>query len=300
MQYKPQIALFTSILSVSFAAIFIVFCSAAPLAISFYRVFFTTLFLVPIFFIYPKYANELKQIKKKQLIIMIGIGIILAVHFSLWITSLKLTSVASSVLLVTMHPIVVGPLAHFIFKERMSLLSLFGIIISIIGLILLIYGNDISGFGLDSLEGNLLALFGGIAAGIYILGGRNMRKEVSIIPYAFTVYGVAASVLLVLCLLINPLMLTISQQDLQLILLMALISGIFGHTLYNWSLAHIRATIASVALLGEPIGSAFFAYSIPMIHQIPSLYTLIGGGIILSGIFVTIQTMPKIQPSPIS
>ena len=116
MQYKPQLALFTSILSVSFAAIFIVFCSASPLAISFYRVFFTMLFLLPVFFIYPKYVNELKQITKKQLIIMIGIGIILAIHFALWITSLQFTSVASSVILVTAHPILVAPLSYFFFK----------------------------------------------------------------------------------------------------------------------------------------------------------------------------------------
>ncbi|NIP34860.1 MAG: EamA family transporter, partial [Thermoplasmata archaeon] len=40
--------------------------------------------------------------------IMVGIGAVLATHFSLWIASLELTSVASSVVLVTAHPILVG------------------------------------------------------------------------------------------------------------------------------------------------------------------------------------------------
>jgi drug/metabolite transporter (DMT)-like permease len=70
---------------------------------------------------------------------------------------------------------------------------------------------------------------------------------------------------------------------------MAVVAGIFGHTLYNWSLEHIRASVASVALLGEPIGSSLLAYILPWIQQIPSYYTIFGGIIILLGIYLTAQ-----------
>ena len=68
---------------------------------------------------------------------------------------------------------------------------------------------------------------------------------------------------------------------------MALVSGILGHTLYNWSLEYVKASIASVFLLGEPIGSSILAFIIPWIHQEPSIYTMVGGGIILFGIYMT-------------
>ena len=68
---------------------------------------------------------------------------------------------------------------------------------------------------------------------------------------------------------------------------MAIVAGIFGHTTYNWSLKYIKASIASVALLGEPIGSTILAYAIPSINQEPSVYTIIGGTIILLGIYLT-------------
>ena len=77
------------------------------------------------------------------------------------------------------------------------------------------------------------------------------------------------------------------MQVYGIILIMAVVSGIFGHTLYNWSLEYVRASVASVFLLGEPIGSSLLAYAIPWIHQIPSQFTLIGGGIILLGIYLT-------------
>jgi drug/metabolite transporter (DMT)-like permease len=70
---------------------------------------------------------------------------------------------------------------------------------------------------------------------------------------------------------------------------MAIVSGIFGHTFYNWSLKFIRTSIVSVFLLGEPILSTIFAFMIPWIHQIPSVYTIIGGIIILVGIYLTVN-----------
>ena len=68
---------------------------------------------------------------------------------------------------------------------------------------------------------------------------------------------------------------------------MAIVSGIFGHTFYNWSLKYIRTSIVSVALLGEPLASTFFAFVLPWINQIPSEFTILGGSIIIFGIYLT-------------
>jgi drug/metabolite transporter (DMT)-like permease len=285
---KPYFTLFISVISVSFAAIFIVSCSAHPLSIAFYRLLFTTLIIIPLVIFNKKTRKELKNIPYISIIIMAGIGLILAAHFSLWITSLKYTSVASSVILVAAHPFLVVPISHYFFKEKISLLNITGIILSVFGVIILVYGNyGFSSILLDSLEGNILALFGGIAAGFYILGGRKMRKNISVTSYAFIVYSISTIALLLICLLFNAPIYNISIRDYQLILLMAIISGIFGHTLYNWSLKYIQTSIVSVALLGEPLASTIFAYAIPWIHQVPSEFTIIGGTIIIIGIYLT-------------
>ena len=117
----------------------------------------------------------------------------------------------------------------------------------------------------------------------------------SIIPYAFIVYFITTIVLFILCLLFNAPVYNLSVYDYELIFLMALISGIFGHTFYNWSLAHVRASLASVALLGEPLGSTFLAYIIPWINQTPSYYTIYGGAIILFGIYLSAK-IPSEKP----
>lgn len=285
---KPYVALSASIVFVSFAAIFVLFCDASPLTIAFYRLLFTTLIILPFVLLRKKTRRELINIPNSTLLSMAIIGFILAAHFALWITSLTKTSVASSVILVTAHPILVGPLSYYFLKEKLSKINAIGIALSVAGVITLVLGNyGLSSFTLDTLEGNILAILGGVAAGLYILGGRKIRKNVSIFSYALVVYAIGTVTLFIICLLFNAPVYNLSTKDYQILLLMALVAGIFGHTLYNWSLEYIRASVASVFLLGEPIGSSILAYIIPSIHQEPSLYTILGGGVILLGIYLT-------------
>ena len=290
MDRKPYIALFVSIVSVSFAAILIKLSSMGeyPLTIAFYRLLFTTILILPFVVFFKKTRDEIKKLPRKTFLIMIGIGLILAAHFAFWITSLSFTSVASSVILVTAHPILVGPVSHFFFKEKLSIINSIGIIISVTGVIILVTGNIQPGVEtIDTLEGNILAILGGIMAGLYILGGRKIRKTVSVSSYAFIVYSISAIVLLFLCIVFNSRLVNISLTDFEIFIAMAIVAGLFGHTLYNWCLKHVRASVASVALLGEPLGSTIWAILIPSIAQIPSNYTIFGGGIILLGIYLT-------------
>ncbi|DAC72687.1 MAG TPA: EamA/RhaT family transporter [Thermoplasmata archaeon] len=297
---KYSLGLFISIVAVSFASIFILSCQAPPLSIAFYRLLFTTILLLPVLLIRKKTRDEIRSLPRMTLLIMIVIGVILAAHFSLWITSLKMTSVASSVILVTAHPVLVAPVSFYFLKEKLSWINALGIAISLAGVGVLVIGNyGFSAFGLDTIEGNILALLGGVAAGLYILGGRKLRKTVSTVSYAFVVYTVGAITLFFICLSFDAPIINLAISDYSIILLMALVSGIFGHTLYNWSLGHIRASVMSVALLGEPIGSTFLAFVIPQIilvpwvAQIPSAFTIIGGTIILLGIYLTARTVKE-------
>jgi len=295
MVNKAYIALFTSVVSVSFAAIFIVSTDAPALSIAFYRLFFTFLLILPFVILHKKTRVELVNLPHSTLLLMVGIGFILAAHFALWITSLDLTSVASSVILVTAHPLLVGPVSHFFFKEKLSSINALGIVLSVIGVIILVYGNYGFATGLDTIEGNILAILGGIGAGLYILGGRKMRKSVSICSYAFVVYAVGTIALFILCLIFNAPVVNLSLKDYGIIFLMAVVAGIFGHTLYNWSLKHVRASLASVVLLGEPIGSSLLAFVLPWIQQIPSYYTMLGGTIILFGIYLTAKKASELE-----
>lgn len=290
---RAHVALFIAIVSVSFAAVLIVSTEAAPLTIALYRMLFTTMLLAP-FFVLQRYRRELAGLARRDLLVLGGIGVVLAAHFSFWITSLDYTKVASSVILVTAHPVLVAPLAYHFFRERVSRVNVVGIALSLLGVAVLVGGN----YNLEpgTLYGNLLAMLGGAAAGIYILGGRRMRHTLSTPVYAVVVYGVATVTLVGIVLAAGAQLTGVGLRNYGLILLMAIVPGIFGHTLYNWSLKYVRASVASVSLLGEPLGSTVLAFALPWISQIPSPFTVVGGGCTLLGIYLASRAAAQPEP----
>lgn len=66
---------------------------------------------------------------------------------------------------------------------------------------------------------------------------------------------------------------------------LALGPGLFGHTVINWALAHLRSSVVSVSLLGEPVGSTLLAFL--LLSEAPTVFTVGGGAIVLAGIAVT-------------
>jgi drug/metabolite transporter (DMT)-like permease len=283
---RPEVAVIIAVIAVSFSSIFIRWSDAEPLAIAFYRVGFTTLLLLP--FVLLGQRSEIAGLGKKKFVILIAIGLVLAAHFSLWITSLGMTSVASSVILVTAHPLLVATVSYYAFKERLYWLNIVGIFIAIGGVVVLTFGDfsqQDSLPGNNVLLGDILALVGGICAGLYILGGRKMRKDLPLLTYAFIVYMFCTVFLLVACLATSTPLAPLAGREYLLFLIMALIPGILGHTLYNWSLKHVTATVVSVSLLGEPIGSSLLAFL--LLDETPSVFVWLGGPLVLAGIVLT-------------
>src|SRR3989454_2454313 len=123
MRGGPYAAIALAVVSVSFASIFITWSSSPPITIALYRlaiaagIIGVTILLRTSAFRKP---NTLLGISRRDAAVMALIGAILATHFALWISSLKVEgeSIASSVVLVTSHPLLVGLLSHYVLRER--------------------------------------------------------------------------------------------------------------------------------------------------------------------------------------
>ncbi len=274
------LAILIAIVSVSFSAIFIRWSESHPLVIAAYRMGITTLFLLPLVLTWN--LGEFKEIKRSEFAFMIVIGIILAIHFATWITSLKETSVASSVILVTSHPLFVAIVSHYVFREKLRAIGYLGVFVAFGGIIVLSIGDY--GLGGGNFRGDILALIGAFAAGLYILGGRKMRRSISLVPYVFIVYSVCTICLLFMCVFASAPLYPLPDREYVLFILMAFIPTIFGHTLYNWALKHVKAQVVSVSLLGEPIGATILA--LVLLGEIPPQFTVVGGCLILPGIYL--------------
>src|SRR5918992_5443201 len=120
--------LWIGVVSASVSAILIRYAEGAePLAISFWRCAAGAIVLAP-------FARAgLGALRPGAWRMPAVAGAFLAVHFASWITSLELTTVASSVLLVSTTPIFVALTAHFFFRERLSTAVWTGVLLTFAG-----------------------------------------------------------------------------------------------------------------------------------------------------------------------
>lgn len=280
---KPKIGLvlgiFIAVLAVSTSAIFVRLAEAPAAIIATYRLGFTVLLMIPFIFLSSR-KKELFLISRKDWLYSSVAGVFLALHFILWFESLNYTSVASSVVLVTLQPIFAFIGTYLFFSERLSLRAILSGVIAMTGSIIISWGDfKISG---TALFGDLLALAGAVMVTGYFLFGQHVRKRVSLLTYTFVVYGMSTITLLLYDLVLQYPLLGYDKQTWMYFILLALIPTLLGHTIFNWAIKWVSTTTISMSILFEPIGAAILAYFI--LNEITYPTQWIGGSIVIIGL----------------
>jgi drug/metabolite transporter (DMT)-like permease len=285
------ITLAVATFAVSWAAILIKLADASPLPIAFYRMALSSLLLaIPAI---PKMRATFRILNSRQIWLLIASGAVLGLHFAFWVTSLFYTTISNSTILVATQPIFVLVMESIFMKDKIPARSIFGMSIAIIGMAI-ISGGDFK-LGVDYIFGDLLALGGAFCAGTYLLIGRHLRAKIDNLGYIFPVYSIAALTLLICALLYGNNLTSFPPKTWGIFLLLAIVPTILGHSLYNWLLKYVPAHKVATTILGEPIGATILA--IFFFNQIPGWWTISGGILILSGIFVVLGK--KSEPLPL-
>ena len=304
-RYLLPFAILVAILAVSTASIFIRFAQndgAPSLVIAALRLTFATLILAPVAL--TKHIEEIKRFTLNEILLGVFSGFFLAVHFATWISSLEYTSVASSVVFVSTGPLWVALLSPLLLKEHLARTAIFGLGLSLAGGTIIGLSDACvwdAGLSCPALQdvmqgramwGNFLALLGALTVTGYLIIGRKLRSRVSLVPYIFMVYGMAAIALIVIMFVSGNSPFGFAPKTYGWIFLLAALPQLIGHSTYNWALKYLPAALVAVMTLGEPIGSAILAFFI--LNETPTPATLFGGALILTGIYLASrQTNPK-------
>jgi drug/metabolite transporter (DMT)-like permease len=304
--FPPTVALGFAILAASSSSLFIRFAQqdAASITIAALRLIFATLLLSPILLI--KYRAGFKNYSRRTATLSMAAGLLLAIHFATWISSLEFTSVASSVVLVQTSPLFVALLSSISLKEGVNRAVALGLGIAFVGSLIVGLSDICAGFSCPSLaelvegeaiKGDILALLGGVAGAGYIVIGRSLRGKVPLMPYLGVVYGSSALVLLVIMLLAGQSPFGLPPRAYLWIVLLAIFPQLIAHSTYNWALRFLPATVVAVTLMGEPIGAAILAGV--LLEEIPPFVRLLGGALMLAGI-VLVSIMGQDRPNRIN
>jgi drug/metabolite transporter (DMT)-like permease len=274
--------------AVSFSAIFNRLAPDGPATIVWVRMAITAVLLAP-WALQDARAGALPRSPTDWMVVTLS-GVLLAAHFLCWTASLRHTSVASSVLLVSLHPVLVAVLGRRLLGEAVSLRLVAGLALALVGTVITAAGDlRVSG---EALGGDLLAIAGAVTFSGYLLVGRRVRSRYGAAGYSVPVYLVVA----VVSLLVAPLSgsAVVPQPRTALACLgLAVVCTVLGHTVFTWTLRHLRAVIVSLAFLGEPPITALLA--IPLLGEWPPPNAVAGGAAVLLGLGFALT-----EPAPVS
>lgn len=270
----------SGLISISFASIFIRWCEAPALIITFYRLALAGLFYLGV----HKVGKKRVRLAAKSWSLAVLSGLFLAAHFALWISSLDYTSVASSVVLVQTAPVFVVVGSLIFLREKPSALMMGGVAVSLAGTLII----SLSDFRAEesSLVGNLLAIGGAVAAAGYLLIGRKLRASVGTIQYVMVVYSIAAVAAFFLVLIYNHSFVNYSARTFGLFLVIAFVPQVIGHTSLNWALKYFSAASVSIATLAEPVGASVLA--LLFLGEALSPIKIAGGLTIICGVAIVL------------
>jgi len=283
--------LLVGVLAMAWASILIRWAAAPPLVVGAGRMTAAALILAP--FAWRQGMAEWHSLSRREWLLLVLAGVALGLHFASWITSLGMTSVASSVVLVSATPLFVALATPLVLRERVPWVLALSVILAMAGSAI-IGMADAHAIG-GALTGDLLALNGALMASVYMLVGRRLRRKLSLLAYIWPVYGLAAVVLLVGCALAGQPLAGYSPRVYGLLVLLALGPQIVGHSSANWALRYLSPTFVTVAILGEPLGATVLA--LLLLGERPSPTLLLGGAILLLGIGLAIHSEQQREAS---
>jgi drug/metabolite transporter (DMT)-like permease len=282
---RAYLAVSVAMVAISFASIFIKWSESPPFVLAFYRLAFASAILLP-FLVWTRGFSEIRSFGRREVVLVVLSAVALSFHFGLWIVSLSLTLVSTSVILVTSHPIFVAGVSHVLMNERVQRVAVVGVVVAFSGVCVISVADYQRGH--ETLLGDALAFLGGICAGIYFLSGRVARQKVSLGPYVFSVYSLSALILLAAAVVVGDEVLVFDSRELTIFLLLAIVPTIFGHTMFNYALRRLPAHVVSTSVLGEPVGASMLAFAF-LPGEVPGPWIVIGGALVVVGLYLVLR-----------
>lgn len=278
------LALAFGVVCIGFSAIFVRFAGVPGPVSAFYRILIASIVIVPWWL-----HRRTKWPSHVDLVLTLAGGVFFALDLILWNTSVMLTSATNATLLANNAPLWVGIGALVLFRERLSTRYWAGLAIALTGITILV------GIGtwmqLRLSRGDMLAIGASFFYAAYLLTAQQARVRID--TSTFTAISVSSSLLLLfgLNLVLGTTMTGYSVNTWGALVGLGLVSHLGGWLSINYALGHLRAARVAVGVLGQAMVTALL--SIPLLGESLSVNQIVGGVLVLSGIYIANQAKSK-------
>jgi drug/metabolite transporter (DMT)-like permease len=272
--------IFFGALSLSFGGLIVKSFEGATLwQILFWRSLFFSLTVLTFLIITYK-SKVLKSFYDSGLPGFIG-GLILSIGFCGYVFAMYNTTVANTNFIISLQILFLAIFGFFFLKEKINLITLISIILAMSGVLLMV-GNSLSP---GELSGNLAAFTMPITFAVLIMIVRKF-PSVDMVPAQF-VAGISSCLI---GLSLSPTIM-ISPHDIFLGFLAGFFQIGFGFIFITIGARTTPSAMVGIIMLSESVLGPIWAFL--FVNEIPSLYGLIGGAIILFAVLLQFYTLLK-------
>ena len=271
------LSLAAGVVCIACSAIFVKVAAVSGSSSAFYRVLFAAVVAVP----WCLWKRPILPSRNAVLLAFAG-GAFLAVDLVLWQVALLVTSAANATLLANVAPMWVGLGALLLFRERLGSYFWSGLVLALAGMALVVSGGARQ--LVNTGYGDMLAIVASFFYALYFLV--TQRARASMDTLTFLALSVASGVVLLLavCLVLGAPLGGFSTRTWAAFAALGLVSHLGGYLAISYALVHLRATSVSVSLLVQPVITALL--SIPLLGELLSVQQIIGGALVLLGIYL--------------
>lgn len=276
--------LLLGILCIAWSAIFVKLADVSGLSSGFYRMLIGSIGIIPVWLRYRKPIYD-----RKSVWIAIICGVFFACDIAMWNTSIMLSKATIATILGNLAPVWVGIGALFLLKEKPKPIFWTGTFVSLFGTAMIIGLNNVSEISFT--KGQFLAIVASMFYGAYLITVRKGRSNLDTISFTAISMITSTVVLFILCLFMQIDLKVDTTQSWLALAGLGLISQLGGWLTINFALAYIKPTVASVSLLAQSVFTALF--SIPVLGEFLTFTEIMGGGIVLAGIYLVNRKVTK-------
>ncbi|MCW3982141.1 MAG: DMT family transporter [Candidatus Bathyarchaeota archaeon] len=261
------------------AAIFIRLVDMGALSVAFWRLLFASAALA-----FPLIAlrRALRIDARRNLKDLLVLGTLIGVHFILFISAVKNTTLLNATVLVNTTPIFSLIISTILHRESTHKLVFVSLALSFAGAII-IASSDVGTGATASLLGDLEATLAAVAEAFYLNYGRRKGRRTPIMPTMFFICLVAwLTIGSAMLLTRTAIEIPRALEPLVFLAALGLIPTATAHTLYFSSLAGLRSFETATMALLEPFGATILG--IWFFAEIPQPIFALGAGLVLTGV----------------
>ena len=274
MKKRAIVSVNIAVLLFGLAGLFAKWIHLPAICITFGRVLFSSIALG----LYILVRKQSLRIEKKDIVLLLFAGVVLALHWWAFLESIQLSTVAIGTITLSAFPLFVTFLEPLIFHQKLERRNVATAIIILLGVLI-----TIPEFSLENRMslGILVGMVSALSYAVLTILNKSMAKRISSTVIAFCEQATATVILLPFMFRVN---IQPSVSDIAMLLFLGVITTALAHTLFIASLETLPAQLAGVCSSLETVYGILFAYL--LLGEIPTVREIIGAVIIVGAVIV--------------